>query len=114
MARLYHERLSALVVRLNLKDITPRSIEVRHFFSGAALYSDGVVCASLSPMGLAFRLPAEEVTGLIASKRAVPLRYFPKGNVKRGYALFESPQLSSRKWKSYFRRALGEVEQGTT
>ena len=53
-----------------------------------------------------------EANKLIGSGKAVPLKYFAKGNVKKGYALFESPELSSRKWKSYFEKAFAEIEFG--
>jgi hypothetical protein len=31
----------------------------KHFFSGAALYSNMTICASLTPSGLAFKLPEQ-------------------------------------------------------
>ena len=112
MAKVYHEQLSDLVIRLNLTEIAIGSIEVKHFFSGAALYLNGVICASISPMGLAFRLSESEVSELIGKGRAVPLKYFTKGNVKKGYVLFKSPELCSKKWLTYFRKAFTEIEQG--
>ncbi len=66
-------------------------LEVKHFFSGAALYANEQVCASWSPVGPAFRLAEQESGRLIASGKAKPLRYFAKGHVKKGYALFENP-----------------------
>ena len=110
MAKVYFKQLSDLVNRLKLSEIATTPIEVKHFFSGAALYANGFICASLSPMGLAFKLSEMEANNLIGSGKAVPLKYFAKGHVKKGYALFESPELSSRKWKGYFKKAFKEVE----
>lgn len=32
-----------------------------------------------------------------------PLKYFPKGHIKKGYALFETPDLAkTSQWKEYF------------
>ena len=106
MARIYLEKLSNLVSDLKIEEEIDAHIETKHFFSGAALYVNGIICASWSPVGLAFKLPKHEITELINSGRAKPLRYFPKGNVKKGYALFENPGLSKpRRWKIYFIKA---------
>lgn len=110
MAKKYLEKLSSLIDELNIEADVSLSIEVKHFFSGAALYVDGKICVSWSPVGLAFKLPEEEVSKLINSGSARPLRYFPKGHVKKNYALFENPDLSSRKqWKKYFLKAAQQV-----
>jgi len=43
---------------------------------------------------------------LINKGQAKPLQYFPNGNIKKGYALFENPNLSkSSLWKAYFIKA---------
>ena len=107
MAREYLAKLSQLVLRLDVEKAAGARIEVRHLFTGAAVYVNGVVCASWSPVGLAFRLPENEVTALIARGRARPLKYFRDGHVKKGYALFASPERSSPgRWKPYFVRAV--------
>jgi len=60
--------------------------------------------------GLAFKLPDSEVTKLINSGKAKPLKYFPKGHVKKGYALFEKPDITkSEQWKKYFMLAAQQV-----
>ena len=63
-------------------------LECRHFFSGAAVYRDGAIVASLTPVGLAFKVPAQVHDELLSRKLAVPLRYFPTGPIKRSYVLF--------------------------
>lgn len=65
-------------------------VECRHFFSGAAAYRDGTVAATLTPAGLAFKVPAEVHDKLLTSGQAVPLRYFPKAPVKGNYVVFPS------------------------
>ncbi|QDU09412.1 TfoX/Sxy family protein [Gimesia aquarii] len=95
---------------MRIEDEVPYSLEVKDFFSGAALYADGTICASWSPQGLAFKLPEQKAESLIAKGKAKPLKYFPKGHVKKGYALFEDPE--SRKavtWKKYFLKAVQQV-----
>ena len=102
------EKLSNLVKNLNLEDnIGCSTIEIKHLFSGAAFYIDGNVCASWSPPGLAFKLPEAEVDKLISCGEGRPLKYFPKGHVKKGYVVFKDPDLKMlERWKSFFLKAI--------
>lgn len=103
MAREYHEKLSNLLKELNLEKEVIETLEIKHFFSGAALYVNQIICVSWSPVGLAFKLPEKEVNKLINSGKAIPLKYFPKGHIKKGYVLFESPEdKKPSHWKKYF------------
>ena len=107
MAKEYFEKLSGLILRLNVEKEVDCRIEVKHLFTGAALYVNRGICASWSPVGLAFKLPEKEVARLISSGKAKPLKYFPRGHVKKGYALFESPEKSKPgRWKAYFVKAI--------
>lgn len=113
MTRLYRDRLEALLSRLEPVASAAAELEVRHFFNGAALYVDGVMCVSWSPVGLAFRLDADEVARLIDSGQALPLKYFAKGHIKPGFALFENPgDKSDSSLKRYFMRAIEQAEAG--
>jgi hypothetical protein len=106
MAKEYFEKLSTLISELTIEDEIDFPLEVKHFFSGAALYVNGRICVSWSPVGLAFKLPETEVSKLINSGRAKPLKYFPSGNIKKGYALFENPGLRQPSyWRTYFIKA---------
>jgi TfoX/Sxy family transcriptional regulator of competence genes len=62
------------------------AIECKHFFSGAAAYAGGKVFMSLTPVGLALKLPAEAQQQLMEAG-ASPLRYFPKAPVKKEYVV---------------------------
>ena len=110
MAKEYFEKLSALIRDLKIEDEVDLLMEVKHFFSGAALYADKTICASYSPVGLAFKLPDSEVRKLIRSGQAKPLKYFPNGRVKKGYALFENPnQINPHQLKKQFVMAAKHV-----
>ena len=107
MAKEYMEKLCKLIAELEIENNLAVNLESKHFFSGAALYANEIICASWSPVGLAFKLPDSEVCKLIESGKAKPLRYFDKGNVKKGYALFDNPEgKKSEKWKKYFIMAI--------
>ena len=106
MAKKYLEKLSRLIEELNLDDKIEHHLEVKHFFSGAALYIDQTICASWSPVGLAFKLSDQEVKSLISNGKARPLKYFPDGHIKQGYALFVNPcDYETRHWIKYFLKA---------
>lgn len=102
MAKVYYEKLSHLILQLKIDDELSLPMETKHFFSGAALYINKTICVSWSPVGLAFKLPENKVNKLISSGKAKELRYFPKGHIKKGYALFENPEdKKTSYWKKY-------------
>jgi len=106
MAKEYYTKLSDLISELNIISEIDSPLVVKHFFNGAALYINGVICASWSPVGLAFKLPEKETKLLISSGQAKPLQYFPKGQIKKGYVLFDEPEISNHKQlKKYFLKA---------
>ena len=91
MAEPYLERLSQIVDRIGLISAGGATLETQHFFSGAALYANGRICASLSPAGFAVKLPAGVRQSLIDERKGKEFRFFAKGPVKREYvALSES------------------------
>ena len=91
MAEPYFERLSQIVSRFKPPLVDGVTLETKHFFSGAALYANGKICASLSPAGFAVKLPAETRQGLIDNGGGREFRFFAKGPIKREYvALSES------------------------
>ena len=86
MAEPYLSRLQALIARLNVHAKDARDISCKHFFGGAAAYVDGRIFMTLTPVGLALKLPEQDRAALF-KLGAKPLRYFPKAPVKRDYAL---------------------------
>ena len=90
MAEPYLSELRALVEQWLVADPDVGEIECRHFFSGAAAYRDGAIVASLTPVGLAFKVPGTVRADLLDRGLAAPLRYFPDAPVKRDYVLFEA------------------------
>jgi hypothetical protein len=112
MAQPFLEKLEVLVQR-HLPD-EPR-LECKHFFSGAALYAHGVICASLTPVGLAFKLPPDMCSELIECGAASHLRYFAKSPIKKGYILFsEFEGVSDGDMARYFGIAVAYVRSMNT
>lgn len=87
MAQPYLDQLSEKL--REWKPTRPRGVrlECKHFFSGAALYVNGEIAASLTPAGLALKLPEATRLELFRSRKARRLRYFAKGPVKKDYAV---------------------------
>ena len=93
MAEPYVTRLAQIVAELGPLQAQGATLESRHFFSGAALYADGKILASLSPAGFAefVKLPPDTRKRLIEEGKATEFRFFTTGPVKREYvALSES------------------------
>ena len=84
MAEPYLRDLRAL-----LAQALPRAdpaIACKHFFAGAAAYADGRIFLSLTPVGLALKLP-DEARATLRRQGAKPLRYFPEGPIKEHYVV---------------------------
>ena len=96
MAKQYLEQLSLLMERVAPSNVRG-TLECRHFFSGAAVYSKGRICMSLTPVGFAIKLPEESRIILIKQKGAKSLRYFPKGPIKKDYVVLPKAVLSDIK-----------------
>lgn len=110
MSRQYFEKLTELIAALGLGDALDEELSVKHFFNGAAVYANGKIFASWSPVGLAFKLAAEEVAELIARGQARPLKYFAKSPIKKGYALFDKPDLKQpAALKTFFLNAAAQA-----
>lgn len=88
MAEPYLTNLKKLAQSWMNADDRVGTLECRHFFSGAAAYRDERVAATLTPVGLAFKVSAEVHDRLLDSGDAMPLRYFPQAPVKRNYVVF--------------------------
>ncbi len=97
MAQPYLDQLRELVVSLQPDN---SDLMCKHFFSGAALYVENKLCASLTPKGLAFKLPKSHCDQLIQKGKAVPLRYFDNSPIKQSYILLPEPERISDAEKS--------------
>jgi len=108
MAQPYLDQLQQLV---STQTNIPEEATCKHFFSGAALYINKKICATLSPKGLAFKLPVARCEDIIARCKAHPLQYFENSPVKRGYVLFpEYEQLSSSEISGFFEECVAYTE----
>jgi TfoX/Sxy family transcriptional regulator of competence genes len=86
MVESYLHVLRTLVDR-GRPELGSRAVVVcKHFFSGAAAYANGCIFMTLTPVGLALKLPEESRAAMI-EQGAKPLRYFPRGPIKKDYVV---------------------------
>jgi hypothetical protein len=94
MAEPYFSQLKQILEALNIPEAT---LECKHFFSGAAMYANGKICASLGPAGFAVKLPEDQREALIDEEKGEKFRFFPNGPVKREYVLLNETVVQDEK-----------------
>ncbi len=87
MAKIFLGQLTQMIDRATSGRIGNVTVECRHFFGGAAVYANGRIFASLTPVGFAIKLPKESRDSLLKRRGVRPLRYFAKGPVKKEYVV---------------------------
>ncbi len=93
MAKGYLEKLSELMNRATAGEFKNVDLEYKHFFSGAAVYANGRICITLTPVGFAVKLPEEPRNALMRDHGTKRLRYFPKGPIKKDYVVLSEAML---------------------
>lgn len=96
MAQPYFEGLSQIIDELGPPPTKGVTIEIKHFFSGAALYANGKICATLSPAGFAIKLPPGRRLNLIDERQGEQFRFFAKGPIKREYVALSDSIIRDR------------------
>ena len=89
MVKAYVEKLAELMKQATSEQHRDVRLEIKHFFSGAAVYAIGGICITLTPAGLALKLPEQH--------RTTPLRYFPKAPIKKEYVVLPAAIMDDRK-----------------
>ncbi len=90
-------RLTALLKQSTSGRFKGVKLKCKHFFGGAAVYADGRICMSLSTAGFGIKLPEKLRSALVSDHGAKPLRYFPKGPIKRDYVVLPKAMLKNKK-----------------
>ena len=80
------QSLRALLERIAPRLRTDAEIQFKPFFGGAAAYADGRIFMTLTTVGLALKLPESSRMAWM-ERGSRPLRYFPKGPIKKDYVL---------------------------
>ena len=96
MVQAYVEKLTELIRQTASDKHRDVRLEIKHFFSGAAVYANGAICITLTPAGLALKLPEYHRTTLLQKHGATPLRYFPKAPIKKEYVVLPTSIIDDR------------------
>jgi TfoX/Sxy family transcriptional regulator of competence genes len=96
MAKIFLDELIRIIDRVTSGRIGDVVVECKHFFSGAAVYADGRICASLTPAGFAIKLPKESRDVLFKRRGVKTLRYFAEGPVKKEYLVLPKALIRDR------------------
>ena len=96
MAKQYLDMLSELMADISSNLSTTANLEIKHFFSGAAVYADGRMCITMTPAGFALKLPAGLRDELLAQEGTKHLQYFPEAPIKKDYVVLPQRMLSDR------------------
>jgi TfoX/Sxy family transcriptional regulator of competence genes len=97
MATQYLDQLSELMEQVTSGRLKGVHLECKHFFSGAAVYFNGRICMSLTPVGFAIKLPEESRNALLKQKGTTHLQYFPEGPIKKDYVILPKTMLNDMK-----------------
>lgn len=87
MAEPYLKNLMTMIDCLGINHDEGVVFECKHFFSGAALYANEKICATLTPVGFGIKLPVESVTNVINAGDGKELRYFENSPIKKEYVV---------------------------
>ena len=112
MAKEYLEKLSELMNRATAGKFKNVDLDCKHFFSGAAVYANGRICITLTPVGFAIKLPEESRTALMRDNGGKQLRYFPKGPIKKDYVVLPEAMLKDIKTLQHWVEASIEYVTG--
>ena len=87
MQNKYLENITALLEQARPKLSTTHQLEFKNVFGAVGGYANGHIFISYGRFGIALRLPPKVLEILFKEKNARHLKYFPKGHIKREYAI---------------------------
>jgi len=86
----YSDDLTNLLRRAYPELGAAHKLEFKNLFGAVAGYVDGNIFISCGQFGVALKLPEQTLNDLFAMSDVDHLRYFPKGHIKKEYAVLPS------------------------
>lgn len=83
----FRRALSGILAASLPEDFSARALEFKAVFGAVAGYADGKLFVSYGKFGLALKLPPGPRAELLEREGGTPLRYFPKGHIKKEYVV---------------------------
>jgi len=103
MGKKYLDEITTLLKEARPKLTTQHQLEFKNVFGAVGGYVNGRIFISCGKFGIALRLPSEILCILFQEEDVRHLKYFPKGHIKKEYAIL--PQRILRD-KHKFRKLL--------
>ena len=96
MENKYLNELTTLLKQARPKFSTTHRLEFKNVFGAVGGYINGRIFMSCGKFGVALRLPPDTRATLFQEKEAKHLKYFPKGHVKKEYAVLQKRILENK------------------
>ena len=85
-----YEKITNLLEQAHPKLALTHRLTFKNVFGAVGGYVNGRIFISCGKFGVALRLPSKTLAGLFSKKVAKHLKYFPKGHIKKEYAVLAS------------------------
>ncbi len=92
----YLNELERVLGQVRSRLLIAHQLEFTNCFGAVAGYVDGHIFVSCGKFGVALRLPPKTLAKLFKEKDVSHLQYFPKGHVKREYAVIPKRIIDDR------------------
>lgn len=92
----YLDKLKTLLEQARPRLAATHELEFKMVFGAVAGYVDGNIFISCGNFGVALRLPPEALESVFKEKGVERLKYFPKGHIKKEYAVLPKRILDNR------------------
>ena len=93
----YLDELATLLKHVRPELATKHRLEFKNVFGAVGGYVNGHIFISHGKFGVALKLPKGILDELFEGKDIKQLRYFPKGHVKKEYAVLSRQLLENRR-----------------
>ena len=81
------DKITKLLEQVQPELFTTHRVEFKNVFGAVAGYVDGRIFISCGKFGVALRLPSDILITLFQEQDVEHLKYFPKGHIKKEYAV---------------------------
>jgi TfoX/Sxy family transcriptional regulator of competence genes len=105
MENKYFETLRKLLKQASPTLGTTGQLEFKRVFGAVAGYVNGRIFISCGRFGVALRLPPDTLSDLLKEEGVAHLKYFPKGRIKKEYAVLPGRIIEERR---LLRKLLGQ------
>ena len=106
----YFNRITKLLEQVSPKLATRYRLEFKNVFGAVGGYVSGRIFISCGRFGVAVKLPPKILEGLFKENGVKHLKYFPKGHIKKEYAVLPKRILGDKyQFKNLLRHSIDFV-----